>query len=92
VAIGKGVYPDIEKLQELIAAKTKKLIAFDAVKLARESGNVLSVNMVLLGALIRTESIPLSADSVREVIRTKTKKAFVDNNLKAFELGYGAAA
>ena len=52
VAIGKGVYPDIERLQQLIRAKTARLIAINAVELAKTAGNVLSVNMVLLGALI----------------------------------------
>jgi indolepyruvate ferredoxin oxidoreductase beta subunit len=36
--------------------------------------------------------MPLSADHVKEAIRTSTKKAFVDINLKAFELGFEAAA
>ena len=92
VAIGKGVYPEIDKVTELLANKTKRLIAFDAVKLAEEAGNVLSVNMVLLGALIETGVLPISADAIREAISTKTKKAFVDVNLKAFELGFAEAA
>jgi indolepyruvate ferredoxin oxidoreductase beta subunit len=91
VAIGRGIYPDLGKVQELIRSKTGKLIAFDAVPLAREAGNVMSVNMVLLGALIGTSILPLSTDSVKEAIRTKTKEAFVENNLKAFDLGFSAA-
>ena len=91
VAIGKGVYPRLEKLQALIRAKIKKLIAFDAVDLAKKAGNVMSVNMVLLGALIQTEILPLTAENVKEAIRTKTAKPFVETNLKAFELGFYAA-
>jgi indolepyruvate ferredoxin oxidoreductase beta subunit len=44
-----------------------------------------------LGALIQTDILPLSSDSVKEAIQTKTKKAFVESNLKAFELGFAAA-
>lgn len=91
VAIGRGVYPDLDNLQSLIRAKTSKLIAFDAVSLAEEAGNVLAVNMVLVGALIQTGILPLSEENIRETIKTKTKKAFVDINLKAFELGFAAA-
>jgi indolepyruvate ferredoxin oxidoreductase beta subunit len=91
VAIGKGVYPDLNELQSLIRAKTAKLIAIDAVKLAREAGNELSVNMVLLGALIQTGKLPVKMETVKEVIRTKTKQAFVESNIKAFELGFLAA-
>ena len=91
VALGKGVYPDLNKLQDLIRSKTKHLIAFNAADLAKQAGNILSVNIVLLGALIQTGILPLSADSVKEAIQTKTKKTFVESNLKAFELGFAAA-
>ena len=92
VAIGKGTYPDIDTIQELIRAKTARLIAFDAVACAKEAGNVMSVNIVLLGALIQTGVLPISADQIRTTIRTKTKAAFVDVNLNAFELGMTAAS
>ena len=88
VTVGSGVYPNLKNLQALIRAKTANLIAFNAEVLAREAGNVLAVNMVLLGALIQTGKIPLSKETVQEAIKTKTKKAFVELNLKAFELGY----
>jgi indolepyruvate ferredoxin oxidoreductase beta subunit len=92
VALGKGIYPDIQALQELIRNKTARLIAFDAQALAKQAGNIMSLNMVLLGSLIQTGIMPVSADNVKEAIQTSTKKAFVDINIKAFELGFEAAA
>ncbi len=92
VAIGKGTYPDLDVLQKLICNKTAKLIAFDAQALAKQAGNIMSLNMVLLGSLIQIGIMPVSADKVKEAIRTSTKKAFVDINIKAFELGFEAAA
>jgi indolepyruvate ferredoxin oxidoreductase beta subunit len=92
VAIGKGVYPDLAELQQLIKAKTARLIAFNGIELAKQAGNVMSLNIVLLGALIQTGILPLSAESVKEAIRTTTKQAFLESNLKAFELGFQAAA
>ena len=91
VAIGKGVYPDLDALQALIRKKVSTFIAFDAVSLAKTAGNVMSVNMVLLGALIQTSILPLSSEMVKEAISTKTKKDFVETNLKAFELGFNTA-
>jgi indolepyruvate ferredoxin oxidoreductase beta subunit len=91
VAIGKGVYPDLADLQRLIQAKTAKLIAFDAVALAKKAGNVMSLNMVLLGAVIQTGTLPLSGECVKEAIRTTTKATFQEINLAAFDLGYAAA-
>jgi indolepyruvate ferredoxin oxidoreductase beta subunit len=91
VTTGKSVYPDLDELQELIRKKTAKLIAFDAAAMAVKAGNVLSVNMVLLGALIQTQTVPLSVETVKEAITKRTRKAFVESNLKAFDLGFSAA-
>ncbi len=92
VAIGQGVYPDIDQIQELIRKKTGRLIALDASALAKKSGNVRALNMVLLGALIQSGVLPLTAEQVKEAMRTRTKKAFLESNLKAFDLGFEAAA
>ncbi len=91
VAIGQGVYPDLEELQSLIREKAARLISLDATGLAKQAGNVMAVNMVLLGSLIQTGVLPISAEHIREAIQTTTKKAFVDINLKAFELGFAEA-
>ncbi len=92
VSIGRGTYPDLDELKRLIATKTGTLITLDAADLARDAGNIMSVNIVLLGALCRTSILPVSDDMVRQAIQTRTKKQFVDINLKAFDLGYQAAA
>ncbi|OQY03460.1 MAG: pyruvate ferredoxin oxidoreductase [Desulfobacteraceae bacterium 4572_123] len=92
VAIGRGTYPDLDTLQDFIRAKTALLIAFDAVAEAKKAGNVMAVNMVLLGSLIQTGILPLSDENIRQAIKTRTKKAFVEINLKAFDLGFAAAA
>ncbi|MFH2131848.1 MAG: indolepyruvate oxidoreductase subunit beta [bacterium] len=91
VAIGNGVYPELQEIQRLIREKTARLIALDASTLAKQAGNIMAVNMVLLGSLIQTSVLPIAVDHVKEAIRTITKKAFVDINLKAFDLGYAEA-
>lgn len=91
-AIGKGVYPDPDTINRLLAVKCARLITLDAAALAREAGNVLSVNMVLLGALTAADLLPLSPESVEEAIRETTRQQFLETNLKAFELGRKAAA
>jgi indolepyruvate ferredoxin oxidoreductase beta subunit len=91
VTTGKSAYPDLDVIQTLVRNKTAKLIAFDAASLAIQAGNVLSVNMVLLGALIQTHTVPLSAENVKEAIIKRTRQAFVESNLNAFELGFAVA-
>jgi indolepyruvate ferredoxin oxidoreductase, beta subunit len=89
-AIGKGVYPDMESIENMIRQRVSRLITLDANALAKEAGSELSVNIVLLGALIAADVLPVTADSVREAIRETTKKSFAETNLKAFELGWAA--
>lgn len=91
-AIGKGVYPPVEKIKSLLAGKTSRLVAINANELAAEAGSPLSVNMVLLGALIQTGVLPITPETVQTAIGTIVKKTFVDINQKAFDLGFAAAA
>ncbi|MFH1490313.1 MAG: 2-oxoacid:acceptor oxidoreductase family protein, partial [Pseudomonadota bacterium] len=62
----------------------------DANALAREAGNILSLNIVMLGALARHGDLPFTADRMKQAIRENTKEKFLDMNLKAFDLGYAA--
>ncbi|WDP92147.1 MAG: indolepyruvate oxidoreductase subunit beta [Desulfobacter sp.] len=92
VGIGKGAYPEVEEIKRVLKEKTAGLVAIDAMALAKEAGSPMSVNIVLLGALIQTNALGFSKESVIEAIRRRTKPAFLDMNLKAFELGFEAAA
>lgn len=91
VSIGKGVYPDVENIKELLTEKCESLVAIDAMKLAREAGSPMSVNIVLLGALVQSGSLGFTKENVVEAIKRRTKQTFLDKNLKAFELGFEAA-
>jgi indolepyruvate ferredoxin oxidoreductase beta subunit len=91
VAIGRGTYPDLDQVRTLIKTKTRRLIAFNAVELAKSAGSVMAVNIVLLGALIQTDLLPIPKENLEEALRTTTKKAFVEVNLRAFDMGFDAA-
>jgi indolepyruvate ferredoxin oxidoreductase, beta subunit len=91
VAIGKGTYPDLDRIQDIIRAKTKRLVAFDGLALAKTAGDARALNMVLIGALIQTGIVPITAEQVRQVISAKTAATFVETNLKAFDSGFEAA-
>lgn len=91
VAIGKARYPEPDVLMELLARQVGGLLAFDAGALARQAGSPLAVNMVLLGALAATDSLPFSEAELTEVIRAKTNPRFLEANLEAFAKGRDAA-
>ncbi len=90
VAVGQGSYPPVDEILDQLRARIDRVIAFDGTALAAEAGNPLSLNMVMLGALIGSETIPLGGEDVKNAISTSTKKAFLDSNLKAFDLGVAA--
>lgn len=91
VTIGQGVYPDVDKALDLIRDNVCSLISLDGDKLAARAGNPLSLNMVMLGALIGSKIIPLDEDILKQTIAKTTKQAFLESNLKAFDLGAAAA-
>ncbi|MDZ7667743.1 MAG: indolepyruvate oxidoreductase subunit beta [Desulfotignum sp.] len=92
VSVGLGTYPDVEEIKQLIKAKTAGLVAIDAMSLAKEAGSPMSVNIVLLGALIQTGALGFDRDVVEEAVKRRVKPAFQDVNLTAFDLGFKAAA
>jgi indolepyruvate ferredoxin oxidoreductase beta subunit len=91
VSVGQGVYPPVDGIMELITAKVGRVIALRGNDLAEEAGNPLSLNMVMLGALIGSGSVDISAEGMKEIISTSTKKAFLESNLKAFDKGMSSA-
>ena len=92
VAIGKGVYPDIKGALKLMKSKVKRLISLNATALAEQAGSAMSVNIVMLGALAQSNAVPVSADQMKEALKQNIKKKLLDSNLKAFDLGFEAAA
>lgn len=84
VIIGKARYPEgiIEKMKE----KLRDVTAIDALKIARECGNIKAVNIVLIGLMAASTDIGMDLwlDAMREVIPAK----LLDVNIKAFEAGY----
>jgi indolepyruvate ferredoxin oxidoreductase beta subunit len=87
IVTGRGIYP-IEKLEAAARDFSKRLIAFDALALARDHGT--EANAVLLGALAGSGVLPLGTDAYREAIRAKGVQ--VESNLRGFEAGLAVAA
>ncbi len=91
VSVGQGEYPPINEVIQLIQAKVNRLIALKGSELAEKAGNPLSLNMVMLGALIGSGATLITAESMRETISNSTRESFLESNLKAFDLGMEAA-
>ncbi len=66
---------------------TKNVAVVDALKLARESGNVNAENTVFLGCLSALETFVVDENYIKESIKDAVPPKTVEQNLKAFELG-----
>jgi indolepyruvate ferredoxin oxidoreductase beta subunit len=87
VSIGQGKYPPVNEILDKVGRKVGKVIALHGNDLAKEAGNPLSLNMVMLGALIGSGAVPVTEEAMKKIISSSTKKAFLESNLKAFDLG-----
>jgi indolepyruvate ferredoxin oxidoreductase beta subunit len=87
VAVGQGKYPAVDEILDKVKKKVGKVIALHGNDLAEQAGNALSLNMVMLGALIGSGATGVTEKVMKETIAGATKKAFLESNLKAFDLG-----
>lgn len=83
VITGAAKYP--EEIDKKLSEKVN-LITVDALKYAKEAGNLKAVNVVLIGLMAKNTSIPY--EKWINTIKTSTPEKFLDSNLKAFDMGY----
>lgn len=83
VAAGTEQYPD--DVERRILSGFPRPLMIDAMALAREAGNIRTVNTVLIGAL--SAHTDIDEDVWRDAIGSTVKPAFRDVNEKAFTLG-----
>lgn len=86
VISGKAKYPEdiINKIKKIY----EKTESIDAYKIAKECGNIKSVNIVLLGLMARSTKIDKAIwlEAMKDVIPEK----LLENNIKAFEAGFNS--
>jgi indolepyruvate ferredoxin oxidoreductase beta subunit len=86
IATGRAIYPG-EDLEALARAASRRLVAFDALALARERGT--EVNAVLLGALAASGALPVTPDAFRKAI--EARGVAVATNVAGFDVGRALA-
>lgn len=92
IIIEKGSkYVTLEDVVSKLRDWTQNIAVVDALKLARESGNVRTENTVFLGCLSALEAFQVDENNIRESISEAVPKKTVKQNLKAFDLGKKSA-
>jgi len=81
-------YITIETILKQLEKVTKNIHLIEATDIANEAGNPLTSNLVLLGALAKTEGFPLSLSQLEVVVPIVVPKKAIDANLKALLMGY----
>ena len=81
------VYPDLEEIRNAIGSLSKTSSFINATEIAIELGAQIASNIIMLGALVATNQIPLSQKDVEEEIRTTFPVSKMDLNLKALMMG-----
>lgn len=85
-------YPTTEEILAYFKrAKIKDVIHFDASDVAvKEAGTLLSLNIVMLGAAIGTNMIPVNPETIEDAIEANVPTGTAEANLKAFRAGMKA--
>jgi indolepyruvate ferredoxin oxidoreductase beta subunit len=89
VSVGSDKYPNLEKVFNELR-KYGKLYVIDANKIAKEAGNIITKNIVLLGALAAADILTFKSDILMETILENVPIKSKDINKKAFQEGYKA--
>lgn len=80
-------YPDLEELKDAIGAVTRKLYTLNATERAREAGAVKALNMVMLGCLLGTGSLPCTAEEFLDSLKVAAPPNMAEINSRAFSSG-----
>lgn len=89
VSVGNEKYPDLEKVYSEIS-KFGKLYKIDANNIAIESGNIITKNIVLLGALAASKALILDSNILLSTILENFPQKFMKINKRAFQGGYNS--
>lgn len=90
VFLGKSKYPGLDEILKKLKKVSNQIIKLDAAQLAEESGNLITANIVMLGASFGTGQMPVKTDTIKAVIQSHFPQKIAPINTKAFDLGYEA--
>jgi len=90
VISGNLAYPDVPAIMRAIETLSNQAWFIPASTLALEMGNSLFTNMVMVGALIGAEKLPLTEQDFVDILHQYTPDNTFENNLAAIRKGIAA--
>jgi Pyruvate/2-oxoacid:ferredoxin oxidoreductase gamma subunit len=89
---GKDPYITFKDITGVLYSITPRIHVIDCTALAKEAGNALATNTVLLGALARIEGFPLTIDQLNRAMLQVVPSNAMEANSRALSLGFNAVA
>jgi len=80
-------YPNLTEIRDFLKKVSKNIFFIDGVKIATDLGNPRTMNVVMLGALIGLEVLPLKKETLEKAILNYLPTKLHDINRKAFKFG-----
>ncbi len=89
VLLGMASYPPIEEIKDIVERLYEgKIMLIDADRLAIEAGDIITLNIVMVGALAGLEGFPFSIDDIEETLDRLFAGHYAEINKRALRLGY----
>ncbi len=76
---------DVQKILGYLRDNVANLVEVDALQAEKDLGSAKCLNVVLLGAAVRTGLLGLDADDVRQALLVRVPERFHELNLRALE-------
>ncbi|MBX6423300.1 indolepyruvate oxidoreductase subunit beta [Thermosulfurimonas sp. F29] len=87
---GLATYPELPPLLQRLRGVLPRVYLLSGEELAQEAGSTRALNVVLLGALAATGVLPFGREAFLAALKKAVKPAYLDLNLRAFDLGWRA--
>jgi indolepyruvate ferredoxin oxidoreductase beta subunit len=80
-------YPDLEQVKGAIEKLSAKTYYVNASETALEMGNPIFANVILLGALVGADILPISKENMLPILENRFPGKILKVNIEAFEKG-----
>ena len=90
VLAGKVTYPDFADLKSAITALSRQAWFVPATDIALDLGSAIVSNIVMLGALIGSKTMPISLEQAEAEVRATLPDSQIELNAEALNRGYQA--
>jgi indolepyruvate ferredoxin oxidoreductase beta subunit len=87
VTSGDERYPEMEELETALRNLSRKLHLIPATERALEMGSPILGNMIMIGALLKLNLLPLTAPEFAQTLKQNFQGKKLESNLQALETG-----